>query len=95
MTNITMVVEPMVIVKTENSFEYTVEDVFYNPHNLQELYKNNWSVEIFWFPFNSLSWCCAMLIGLLGGSREGEPTYGMISEVIGGASHKKKCPQLN
>lgn len=80
MTNITMVVEPMVIVKTENDFNLTVEDVFYNPETLQKLHEENWSVEIFWFPFNSLDWCSLMCIGLAEAIKGG-PTYGIITEV--------------
>jgi hypothetical protein len=57
MTSITMEVKPMVIVKVENDFSYTVEDLLYNPTALKRLYEENWSLEIFWFPFNSLSWC--------------------------------------
>ncbi|XP_020631040.1 uncharacterized protein LOC110068020 isoform X1 [Orbicella faveolata] len=64
MTSITMVVEPMVVVKTENDFSLTVEDVFYNCNTLQRLHDENWSVEIFWFPFNSLKWASLMYIGL-------------------------------
>ncbi|CAB4018459.1 FAD linked oxidase domain-containing [Paramuricea clavata] len=56
MTSITMEVKPMVIVKVENDFSYTVEDLFYNPTALKKLYEDNWSLEIFWFPFNNLSW---------------------------------------
>ncbi|CAB4015885.1 Hypothetical predicted protein [Paramuricea clavata] len=56
MTSITMEVQPMVIVKVENDFSYTVGDLFYNPAALKQLHENNWSLEIFWFPFNSLSW---------------------------------------
>ena len=53
MTDITFKVEPMVIVKTENDFSLTVEDLFYDPDCLKKLHDDNWSVEIFWFPFNS------------------------------------------
>ncbi|CAB4018241.1 Hypothetical predicted protein, partial [Paramuricea clavata] len=56
MTSITMEVQPMVIVKVENDFSCTVGDLFYNPAALKQLHENNWSLEIFWFPFNSLSW---------------------------------------
>jgi len=66
MTGITMVVEPMVLVQTDNEFEkYTVGNLFYNPKELQTLHDENWSVEIFWFPFNSLTWCELMLLGIL------------------------------
>ena len=56
MTSITMEVQPMTIVKVENDFSYTVEDLFYNPTTLEQLHEDNWSLEIFWFPYNSLSW---------------------------------------
>ncbi|XP_028399847.1 uncharacterized protein LOC114523183 [Dendronephthya gigantea] len=54
MTSITMEVQPMTIVKVENDFSYTVKDLFYKPAALEKLYKENWSLEIFWFPFNSM-----------------------------------------
>ena len=65
MTDITLKVEPMVIVKTENDFSYTVGDVFYNSANLKSLWDENWSVEIFWFPFNSLDWHSLLLLGFV------------------------------
>ena len=64
MTDITFKVEPMVIVKTENDFSLTVGDLFYNPDRLKKLHDDNWCVEIFWFPFNSLSWFELMCLGL-------------------------------
>ena len=79
----------MVIVKTENDFSLTVEDVFYNADTLQKLHDENWSVEIFWFPFNSLDWLSLMSIGLAevmkGGSK-----YGIITEVH---SSRRRIPQ--
>lgn len=69
MTDITLKVEPMVIVRTENDFSYTVDDVFYNSANLKKLWDENWSVEIFWFPFNSLDWCSLILLGLAAQSK--------------------------
>ena len=75
-----MVVEPMVIVKTENDFSLTVEEVFYNPDTLQRLHDENWSVEIFWFPFNSLDWFSLMCIGFAE-IFKGGLTYGIITEV--------------
>ena len=89
MTNITMAVEPMVIVKTDNDFSLTVEDVFFNPDKLQELHRDNWSVEIFWFPFNSLSWLCLTCIGLVK-AIEGGLTYGIITEVY---SSRRRIPE--
>lgn len=64
MTDITLKVEPMVIVKTENDFSCTVEDVFYNSAKLKNLWDENWSIEIFWFPFNSLEWGSLLPLGL-------------------------------
>ena len=71
----------MVIVTTENDFSLTVEDVFYDPGRLKELHDNNWSVEIFWFPFNSLSWSSLMRIWAASKIKRGGPTYGIITEV--------------
>lgn len=45
--------DPEVIVKTGTSY-LSMEDVFYSENKLQEIIENNWAVEIFWFPFNSL-----------------------------------------
>ena len=64
MTDITFKVEPMVIVKTENDFSRTVGDLLYKPDELKKLHDKHWSVEIFWFPFNSLSWLELMCLGL-------------------------------
>ena len=80
MTNITMAVEPMVIVSTVNDFSLTVGQVFDDPGKLQELHDNNWSVEIFWFPFNSLSWRSLIWIWVIAGMKGG-PTYGIMTEV--------------
>ena len=71
----------MVIVRTEDDFSLTVKDVFYDHGKLKQLHDNNWSVEIFWFPFNSLSWRSLKWIGLLGEIKKGGPTYRIISEV--------------
>lgn len=45
--------DPEVIVKTGTSYP-SMHDVFYSKDKLQEIIENNWAVEIFWFPFNSL-----------------------------------------
>lgn len=65
MTSITMAVEPMVIVKVENDFSKTVREVFYDAETLKKLHEENWSLEIFWFPFNSFSWLELMVNGML------------------------------
>lgn len=44
--------QPMVIVKTINDFEHTVQDVFYDKKYLKKLLDENHSVEIFWYPFS-------------------------------------------
>ena len=62
MTDLTLKVEPMVIVKVENDFSLSVEDVFFEPSNLKQLYDDNWSVEIFWFPYNSMEWKHALAV---------------------------------
>ena len=64
MTDITLKVEPMVIVKVENDFSLTVQDVFYAPEKLKKLHDENWSLEIFWFPFNSMENWEAMMLGV-------------------------------
>lgn len=79
----------MVVVKTENDFSLTVGDVFYNDKTLKKLHDENWSVEIFWFPFNSLEWHSLMCIGLAEVIK-GRPTYGIIIEVY---SSRRRIPQ--
>jgi len=64
MTDITLKVEPMVVVEVVNDFSCTVNDVFYNPKALKKLYEDNWSVEIFWFPFNSMRWNDALMVAI-------------------------------
>ena len=44
----------MVIVETDNQW-IKVKDLFYNQEALRKLVTENWSVEIFWFPFNKIS----------------------------------------
>ena len=43
----------MVYVETKNLWT-TVGDLFYNQKAMQELVTSNWSVEILYFPFNSV-----------------------------------------
>ena len=51
---ITMKVKPLFNVKMDETFP-TVSEVIYGPHpKLKEILNNNWAVEFFWFPFNSL-----------------------------------------
>lgn len=52
--DMTIQLVPEIIVKTENLY-YDLEDLFFNPASMKSLVENNWSVEIFWFPYNSLS----------------------------------------
>jgi hypothetical protein len=52
--DMTIQLVPEIIVKTENVY-YDLEDLFFNPASMKSLVENNWSVEIFWFPYNSLS----------------------------------------
>ena len=39
------------MVESENLW-VKVKGVFYNQHKMQDLLHNNWSVQMFWFPFN-------------------------------------------
>ena len=52
-TEITMKVQPAKLVEVRNLFP-TVLDTFFNPEKLREIVTNNWSCEMFWFPFNSM-----------------------------------------
>ena len=52
--DMTIVLEPEVIVKTENIY-FGLDKVFYDESFMKNLAEQNWSVEIFWFPYNSLS----------------------------------------
>ncbi|XP_063412030.1 uncharacterized protein LOC134694861 [Mytilus trossulus] len=45
---------PEVIVKVENRY-MDLDDLFFNAENIQKIFEENWSIEIFWFPYNSLS----------------------------------------
>ena len=51
--DITFDVPPLMIVRTVNAYE-TVEKVMQENY-LKDLLDNNWSVELFWFPFNSMT----------------------------------------
>ncbi|XP_076088204.1 uncharacterized protein LOC143058614 isoform X2 [Mytilus galloprovincialis] len=52
--DMTIKVVPEVIVKVENRYE-PLEEFFYTPDSLQNLFEENWSIQILWFPYNSLS----------------------------------------
>ncbi|XP_071128649.1 L-gulonolactone oxidase-like [Mytilus edulis] len=52
--DMTMRLIPEVIVKVENRY-MDLDDLFFNAEKIQKLFEENWSVEIFWFPYNSLS----------------------------------------
>ena len=65
----TVRVKKLVTVKVETSYP-TVGDLFYaETPLLPKILQENWSVEILWFPFNSL--------GLMGGLLEGLPLVNM------------------
>lgn len=51
--DMTIKVVPEVIVKVENRYE-PLKELFYKPDSLQNLFEENWSVQILWFPYNSL-----------------------------------------
>ena len=53
MITVTMKVQKEFMVKTDNLF-LKLKDFFFDPKHLREFVRNNWSVEIFWFPFNSM-----------------------------------------
>ncbi|CAC5357779.1 unnamed protein product [Mytilus coruscus] len=52
--DMTMKLIPEVIVKVENRY-MNLNDLFYNAENIQKVFEGNWSVEVLWFPYNSLS----------------------------------------
>ena len=41
------------VVKAQNDFDMSVDDLFYNPQKMKNLVLGHYSSEIFWFPFNS------------------------------------------
>ena len=43
------------MVENKNKF-LTIDEVFYTKDKLKQLVDENYSLEIFWFPFNSMSW---------------------------------------
>lgn len=45
--------EPEILVKTENLY-YNLGEVFYSVEKIKSIVENNWSVNILWFPYNSL-----------------------------------------
>ena len=53
-TELTLKVREMFKVIVDNRFE-PLMNYFFNPSNLRELVTKNWSVELFWFPFESLT----------------------------------------
>ncbi|XP_061185513.1 uncharacterized protein LOC133193568 [Saccostrea echinata] len=52
--DITLKMEPEFLVKTENVY-YNLGEVFCYARCLQSIVENNWSTNILWFPYNSLS----------------------------------------
>ena len=52
--DMTIQLVPEVIARTENRY-YDLDNLFFNAENMKNLVEENWSVEIFWFPYNSLS----------------------------------------
>lgn len=52
--DMTLKLIPEFIVKVENRYMH-LGDLFFNAENIKQIFENNWSVEMFWFPFNSLS----------------------------------------
>lgn len=50
---ITMKVQKQFLVRTDNLFPRVV-DFFFDPGHLKEFVNKNWSVEMFWFPFNGM-----------------------------------------
>ena len=53
-TELTLKVREMFKVIVDNRFE-PLMNYFFNPSNLRDLVTKNWSVELFWFPFESLT----------------------------------------
>lgn len=53
-TEVTMQVLPSYNVTVDNWFNWRVYDYFFNPTKLRELVTNNWSVQLYWFPFESM-----------------------------------------
>ncbi|XP_071149077.1 L-gulonolactone oxidase-like [Mytilus edulis] len=51
--DMTIKVVPEVIVKVENRYE-PLKELFSKPDSLQNIFEENWSVQILWFPYNSL-----------------------------------------
>lgn len=46
--------EPEILVETQNLY-CNLNDVFYNAEKMKSLAEENWSTQIFWFPYNSVS----------------------------------------
>lgn len=51
--DITLKMDPEVIVATETSYP-KMRETFYSAAKLRDIVENNWAVEMFWFPFNSI-----------------------------------------
>lgn len=52
--DMTMKLIPEVIVKVENRY-MNLDDLFFNAEKIQQVFEENWSVEVLWFPNTSLS----------------------------------------
>lgn len=52
--DMTMKLIPEIIVKVETRY-MNLNDLFYNAENIQKVFEGNWSVQVLWFPYNSLS----------------------------------------
>ena len=51
--NVTMKVQDQFLVRVDNLFRPLME-FFFDPKRLREFVNQNWSVEMFWFPFNGM-----------------------------------------
>ncbi|XP_062601808.1 L-gulonolactone oxidase-like [Saccostrea cucullata] len=52
--DVTFKMEKEIVVKTQNMY-CSLRDVFYNAEKIKSLAEENWSTQIFWFPYNSVS----------------------------------------
>lgn len=50
----TLQLKPQSIVKVDNQYR-KLGNLFSSDKNIEDLFEKNWSVEMFWFPFNSYS----------------------------------------
>ena len=53
LTSVTMKVKKQFLVGVNNLFPRVI-DYFFNPAAMKEFVNKNWSVEMFWFPFNGM-----------------------------------------